>query len=234
MIVRRQHESWLCITQPDHAALAGHLMRHWRSGGLPESPRRADILRAMDEHDNGCREVDATPIVDPATGAILDFIGAPLEMRQGVWPRGVQRLAGTPYTAALVANHAVHVFSRFRGRADWTPFFDRMTALRTEMLEATNVPLESLLADYAFLRIGDLLSLTFCNAWTEPQGEFAYDIRLDGARLLVSPDPFGGREVPFEITARVIPSDALASAAAAAEAWHAADQIVLTGIATGR
>jgi hypothetical protein len=234
MIVRRRPDSSLCITQPDHAALAGHLMRHWQAGGLPHSLRREDILRAIDEHDNGWREVDAAPIVDPAGGAVLDFVGAPLEMRQGVWPRGVRRLADTPYTAALVANHAVHVFSRFRGRDDWTPFFDTMTTLRGEMLAASGLPLETLLADYAFLRIGDLLSLTFCNEWTEPQGEFACDIRLDGTRLLVSPDPFGGRLVPFEIAAREIPSHALSSPHAAAAAWSDARHITLSGIAAGR
>ena len=233
MIVQRQQDSWLCITQPDHAALAAHLMRHWQAGGLPDSPRREKILWAIAEHDNGWREVDASPIIDSAGGAILDFIGAPLEIRQGVWPRGVQRLAGTPYSAALVANHAVHVFSRFRGHQDWAPFFERMTTLRGEMLEASGVALEILLADYAFLRIGDLLSLTFCNQWTDPPGEFACDIRLDGRRLLVSPDPFGGREIHFEISARVLPARALVSPAAAAAAWRAADRTVLTGIALG-
>jgi hypothetical protein len=220
------------MTQPDHAALAGHLMRHWQTGGLSQSPRRDDILRAIDEHDNGWREVDAVPIVDSG-GVVLDFIGAPLEMRQGVWPRGVGRLAATPYSAALVANHAVHVFSRFRGREDWTPFFDRMTGLRTEMLAAAGLSLETLLADYAFLRIGDLLSLTFCNEWTDPQGEFACDIRLHGTRLVVWPDPFGGTEVPFEIPARAVPAHELTTPEAITAAWSHAQRLVLTGVAAG-
>lgn len=234
MIVRRHGESWRCITQPDHAALSGRLMRHWRAGGLPDSPRRDDILRAIVEHDNGWQEVDAVPAVDAASGELLDFVHLPVAVRQGVWPRGVRRLEATPYAAALVANHAVHVFSRFRGRAEWTPFFDQMAGLRAQMLAASDATLETLLSDYVFLRLGDLLSLTFCNAWTDEQVEFGYTIRLDATRLIVTPDPFAGRELPFAITARLLPASAVTSAAAVHTAWRTADRLVLTGIAAGR
>jgi hypothetical protein len=234
MIIRSQDDSWLFITQPDHASLAGRLMRHWHAGGLPDSPRRDDILRAVAEHDNGWLEVDAAPLVDPESGELLDFIRLPLAMRQGVWPRGVRRLESAPYAAALVANHAVHVFARFRGQTDWTAFFDEMTALRTHMLDASGVSLDSLLSDYAFVRLGDLLSLTFCNAWTEAQDEFGCALRLvDGTRLVVTPDPFDGREIPFAIAARILPASAVPTEAAARAAWPAAKRIVLTGIATG-
>jgi hypothetical protein len=234
MIIRRQGESWLCITQPDHAALAGRLMRHWRGGGLPDSPRRDDILRAVAEHDNGWHEVDAAPVLDAVRGELLDFVRLPLGMRQGVWPRGVRRLEATPYTAALVANHAVHVLSRFRGRADWTAFFDEMTALRTQLLAVSGVGVETLLSEYAFLRLGDLLSLTFCNAWSDAQDEFDCTIRLEGTRLVVTPDPFDGRELPFAIAGRILPASAAASEAAARAAWATAERMILTGVAAGR
>jgi hypothetical protein len=40
------------------------------------APQRAAILTAIDEHDNGWREPDSSPIVD-GMGRILDFIAAP-------------------------------------------------------------------------------------------------------------------------------------------------------------
>ena len=91
----------LVITQPEHAGLAGRIMKHWL-GDLAGSPRRAEILVAVNEHDNGWRDVDAAPIVDPATGRLLDFIHAPDHVRQDVWPRGVECLAATPYAAFTV------------------------------------------------------------------------------------------------------------------------------------
>ena len=119
MIVRNVQDGLELITQPDHAALAGRIMARWVTDGFPDSPRQASILRAVVEHDHGWLDVDASPIVDPATGRIADFISAPLSVRQGIWPRGVTRLADDPWAAALVAQHAIHVYARYTDDPDW-------------------------------------------------------------------------------------------------------------------
>ena len=59
MIIRRKGTTPLLITQPDHAQLAATIMERWQEDGFPDSPRRAAILLAIREHDNGWREVDA-------------------------------------------------------------------------------------------------------------------------------------------------------------------------------
>jgi hypothetical protein len=224
----------LLITQPDHAALAGRVMREWTRDGWPPSPRREDILRAIAEHDNGWHEVDRFPVVSEADGRILDFVHAPDEIRQGVWPRGVERLADTPYTAALVAQHAVHVYARYRDRADWSRFFSGMESLRgSHLARAAGASLDDLLRDYTPVRIGDLISLVFCNLWREPQQEGGYAIALDGDRVVVTPDPFGGRRVPFEIEARELPDQAFTSGAEARDAFDAAPRRLITGVALG-
>jgi len=235
MIIRRAASSLLLISQPDHAALAERIMRRWRRDGLSESPRRDAILLAVAEHDNGWREPDAAPIVDVATGRLLDFIEAPDDVRRGVWPRGVERLAGTPYAGALVAQHALHIFRRYRSHPQWAPFFADMEAARDRHLRAAAPATpDQLLADYVFLRVGDLLSLTFCNGWSEAQMDVSgYAARLDGTRLIVTPDPFGGREVALEIVARELPDRPFASADEASEAFRRAPTVTLTGIASG-
>ena len=60
----------------------------------------------------------------------------PHGVRTGVWPRGVERLSDRPYTAALVAHHAVFVYDRYRADAQWLPFFAEMSALRDRHLAA--------------------------------------------------------------------------------------------------
>lgn len=205
MIVR-SNGTRLLITQPDHAALAARIMAAWRAGGLTDSARRDAILLAVREHDNGWRELDASPILAP-DGSVVDFMTAPDEMKQGVWPRAVQRLSAEPWTAALVAQHAIHVYRRYRASAAWTDFFARMESLRDEHVAASGESLETLLADYPFLRIGDLLSLTFCCGWTDEQKDDTgspVSIRLRCERLVITPDPFEGADVPFEIGAREI------------------------------
>ena len=129
MIVRHAGEALLLITQPDHAALARTIMERWTSDGLPDSPRRESILLAVGQHDNGWHDVDVAPMV-LADGHIADFVSAPAEIRRGVWPRGVASLERDPWTAALVAQHAAFVYSRFIGDPEWAPFFEQMQALR--------------------------------------------------------------------------------------------------------
>jgi hypothetical protein len=236
MIVRPHGATQLLITQPDHAALAGRVMRQWAAGAFRHTPQRAAILTAIDEHDNGWREPDSSPIVD-GTGRILDFIAAPDEIRRGVWPRGIERLAATPYAAALVAQHALHIYHRYRDRPDWAPFFVSMASARDRHLVAAGgVTLADLLRDYLFLRIGDLLSLTFCNGWADVQTDdvgSGCSMRLDGTRLIVTPDPFEGREVPLEIAARELPGRPFRSAAEARELFELAPAVVVKGVAAG-
>ena len=234
MIIRYTGSTLLLITQPDHAALAGRIMREWSRDDLSSPPRRDDILRAIDEHDNGWREVDHSPIVDEGTGRILDFVSAPDHVRQAVWPRGVERLAGNPYAAALVAQHAIHVYARYRDRPGWASFFSMMEARRDRHLSAVpGATLDQLLRDYVPVRIGDLISLTFCNGWTDPQRESGYEIKLEENRVTVTPDPFGGRSIDIDAPAVALPDRPYPSAEGASKAFQSAPRCLLTGTVLG-
>jgi uncharacterized protein DUF3891 len=231
MIVRPHGASLLLITQPDHAALAARIMDRWLIGGFPGEPRRASILRAIAEHDNGWREVDAAPLLDEATGRVQDFISAPVQVRQSVWPRAVERLADDPTSAALVAEHAIQIYSRFRDDAAWNAFFAEMAMLRNEHASRAGLPAEAIERQYFFVRAGDLISLTFCNAWAEVQQIGGHDIQLrEGGVVTIRPDPFGGSSVPFDIPARAVHNRSFRSAAEAADAFRNASVITLSGI----
>jgi hypothetical protein len=208
-------------------------MQEWRAGGFPDAHRRSDILLAIAEHDNGWREVDATPIVDEA-GRIHDFVSAPDPIKRSIWPRGVERLATTPYAAALVAQHAVHVYRHKRDEGEWTQFFAEMESLREKYLQVARKTMDDLLADYPFVRIGDLASLTFCNGWSEQQvDDVRYAIRFDGTRLTIAPDPFEGRQFAIEVNARELPKRPFRSAAELQAAMAAAPLVAVSAIAAG-
>ncbi|PYR74983.1 MAG: hypothetical protein DMF86_16720 [Acidobacteria bacterium] len=202
MIVRPVHDVLLLITQPDHAHLARTIMEHCVA--LADRPRRDAILHAIAEHDNGWAEADAAPTVNPENGRIADFVTAPLAVRHAVWPRGIARLAEDPWAAALVAQHAITVYDRFRSGAAWASFFAELEAARGAMLRASRMPLADLLDDYAFVRLADLISLTFCTGWTDEQRFGDWTIHPSGTRVVVTPDPFGGASIPIEIEARAL------------------------------
>jgi hypothetical protein len=231
VIVRPAGDDILLITQPDHAHLAGRVMEHCVP--LATRLRRDSLLHAIAEHDNGWTEEDAAPRVNTTTGRVFDFISAPPAVRQAVWPRGVARLARDPWAAALVAQHAITVYDRFHSESEWSPFFHDMEAARDELLRAIGVPLEDLLSDYAFVRLADLISLTFCVGWTDEQrfGEWAVQ-RFD-ARIVVTPDAFGGAEIPIEIGARVIRDERYVSDLALRRALSEARPTTLHGTVTG-
>ncbi|MQA31532.1 MAG: DUF3891 family protein [Luteitalea sp.] len=231
VIVRPVHDRVQLIAQPDHAHLARTIMEHCVT--LADRPRRNLILHAIAEHDNGWAEVDAAPTVDPDTGTVADFVSAPIGVRHAVWPRGVARLADDPWAAALVAQHALTVYDRFRPEAEWTPFFAGMEAARDAMLRASNLPLDDLVADYVFVRLGDLISLTFCTGSTDVQRFGDWTVQLSGTRVVVAPDAFGGVRIPIATGARTIRNQLFRSDAQLRDALREANMVTLRGEVAG-
>jgi hypothetical protein len=231
VIVRPSAAGLQVITQPDHAHLSGRLMAY--SGTLRAHPRRDSILLAVAEHDNGWEEEDAAPTVDPATGAIVDFINAPLGVRHRVWPRAVARLAHDPWAAALVAQHALAVYERYRPAPDWTSHFSGMEAARDAWLDRMGARLDDLLADYRFVRLADLISLAFCAGWTDAHSAGTWTVQVSDTCVVVSPDAFGGTRVPIEVEARTIRRGPFGSDAELRDALRMAPRHTLRGEVAG-
>jgi hypothetical protein len=231
VIVRSNPGSIQLITQPDHAHLARRVME--RCVPLATRPRREAILQAVGEHDNGWTEEDAAPSADPATGQVVDFINAPTAVRQRVWPRGVARLADDPWAAALVAQHAITIFDRYHSDGTWAPFFAEMERRRDDMRGASELPLEELLSDYVFVRLADLISLCFCMGTADELRFDQWSVRLSGSQVVVTPDAFGGAEIPVEIGAREIPNERYDSDAALRLALSKARPATVRGVVTG-
>ena len=233
MIVQTAGDSLRLITQPDHAALARRIMERWQAGGFARARRRTSILHAIQEHDNGWRELDAAPIVDSATGRIADFISAPAELRRPVWPRGVLRLADDPWAAALVAQHAIHIYDSWRSDSGWSSFFGELERLRAHFLAQTTLTPDELLSDYAFVRNGDLISLVFCNQWTDGRDGHGCTIEWRDSSVVIRPDPFAGASFAISISAREIPNRTYRDAADAVGEWKNAQVVEIKGTVSG-
>jgi hypothetical protein len=232
MIIRQDDASLVLITQPEHAALARRMMTHWQTRVLAANPRLDSILHAIAEHDNGWREVDAAPLVGE-DGRLLDFVTAPVDVRQGLWPRAVRRLAADPIAAALVAEHALYIYRRYADDEAWRSFFTEMEILRDELAAGAGMSPSELARDYFFLRIADLMSLVFCNGWTEAQELDDHVVVLVDQTVVVRPDPFGGREIAISAPARVLPDRAYRSGDDAREEYARAPHARLEGLIRG-
>ncbi len=73
----------------------------------------------------------------------------------------------------------------------------------------------------------------FCNGWREPHLMEGYEAVLEGDRLVVTPDPFGGVVVDLEVPARAMPLRPYWSQDDLDHAWAEAEPTRLTGSAIG-
>lgn len=211
MIVRQDNRSFLLITQPDHARLARDIVSAVRTERVLDTAARDTILYATQEHDNGWLEVDAQPTIDEPTGRPCDFISGPAHVKHELWPRGVRRAAEVdPRAGALIAQHAVTVYSYRSAEPEWQPFFAAMIAMRDELLHRLasldGAAREAFDREYRCVRLGDSFSLQFCNGWTAAQQTLGYEASLRGSTLLIAPDPFAGASVSLRVLARRIPA----------------------------
>jgi hypothetical protein len=234
MIIRDDGDSLLFITQPDHAHLAGDTIAHWRADGFPNHPRRDLILLAAREHDNGWIEEDASTHVDQE-GTPLDFVSVPVAVRHRIWPRAAGRMAATsPYAAALIAQHALAVYSATRSDPGWEDFFRTMTERRDALLARSEVDATTFERDYRFVNAADRISLAFCTGWHEPLESHGRRIILTAQNTVeITPDPFAGAQIPLRIRARRLPRRRYESSSSLRQALDEAPVGFLEGTVLG-
>lgn len=230
VIIRPQQDSLFFITQPDHAAAAADLVQHFE--GFSTNPRRSEIHLAVREHDSGWHELDRDLVFDSTRGKAHDFMTVPEPLKQSVWSKAIELVAPTsPYAAALIAEHAVFVYSANRGKPEWDTFFGVMEARRAELLARAGVSLDILRADYPFLGIADLLSLSFCHCWETPKERFGHSVVCEGAAVTMTPSLLPATPVPVRVRARRIPDASFESHDALRAALDHAPAEYLTGVA---
>ncbi len=205
MIVVAEEGRLLLITQPDHARFAAQLLALWRRPEVAEHPRRTELIEAVREHDNGWREADAAPRVDPATGRPFDFRSLPEAPRRELWLRGIERFAvERPYVALLAAQHARELHRQRAALPGWRQFLARVGERRDELLSEAGLERSALEADYRWLELADTLSLMACCRATEPLTRGRLTARWRAGRLELEPFPLAGATT-FELPCRRLP-----------------------------
>jgi hypothetical protein len=194
------------VTQPDHAHFAGELLGLWRADGLPGHPRRAELLFAGREHDNGWREADAAPRWNAAAGRPHDFLSIPREDRADIWERGTARFAGShPYAALLITRHAQALHRDRAGDPTWEDLLEYLDELERGLRDETGAAPAEVAADYRFLDLADLVSLAALNGAPERFARHGVAGRREGDTVHLEPFPLAGTTA-FEVPCRRIPN----------------------------
>jgi hypothetical protein len=233
MIVRPDGDHLILIPQTDHALLSGAMAAQWGNNAFARPEPRAEVLLAVDGHDNGWEEWDARPRVDPATGRPYAFTNMPVDAYLEIWRRGIARMRGRDtYAGLLVGRHGVRLVGRRLARGQDPPEVLGKIARFVAEAEAQEWAAKAELggaagwsaadetrleANYALLRTCDALSLLLCcgplaaTTMEEAPGagiEQRLSLHLtscDAAMLCCDPYPFGTAEIPLTITGCRIP-----------------------------
>lgn len=161
MIVQEQGDELILIRQTDHAVLSGFFAREW-GNDLFQRPVPLESLRlAASEHDNGWREWELQPQLDPKTRLPYSFMSLPTDAHIQLYQRGIERLVKSDrYAALLVSMHASGLYDRARATI---PGFSAKYVKSTESDLVSNF-LQSLKLQQLRLKVdlrGDLASKEF-------------------------------------------------------------------------
>lgn len=115
MILQEHGDDLVLIRQTDHAALSGFFAREW-GNELFKRPEPFDsFLFAASEHDNGWREWELAPQVDPKAHLPYSFMSIPTEQHIALYQRGIERiLKADRYAGLLVSMHCAGLYDRTR------------------------------------------------------------------------------------------------------------------------
>ena len=195
MIVNRLESGWEIIYQPAHALLSAQLVGRWRVEAHP--PRWWETLVAVSQHDNGWREWEAAPQVNP-DGTPRNFTEMTVPEAMAQWRRGVTRARHqSAWVGLLVSHHATTLFDSRRGELEaLNQFLDEQHAQQERWRASLGASPEEVDHAYAMVRWTDWLSLVLC--WRR--------LPADGSPISLGTGPDGTR---YEAALRMDESVAL-------------------------
>lgn len=224
---------WVLISQIDHAHLAGRLAEHWGAGSVAPLVAPTELGWAITHHDDGWREWEASPDVEPTFARPRSFTEMELTVGLEIWGSSITQAAEYgPLAGYVVAGHFCALLRRFdfgwkddqRHTADARRFLAKYESLMDGCWKAwqARLPAEHTRARaqiaLAQLQFFDALSLWFCcdeamspDDFECPSGPVVTLTPLDrGAtdgsiRLALSPWPFAVASLNLEVPGRAVP-----------------------------
>ena len=173
MLRRETEQGWVLISQHDHARLSYKLMSAWNFESFYRPSELDEVLFALQEHDSGWKEWDASPKINQNNRFPADFTEMEPFEQSDIWRRCIESFEGShPYASALIALHfslfnernlkkAPENLQSLKMRAEMNDLVRRILGVEFDGLELAKLP-DPLRSDMRMLQIGDMLSLAIC------------------------------------------------------------------------
>ena len=106
MLVTRRGGRLALVTQPDHAAIAGTLARHWGNAEFATPLASEALICAAEHHDDGWLELDGRPMFNHQQRRPAHFVELALTDTAAPYARGVESVyARDQHAGVLVSMH---------------------------------------------------------------------------------------------------------------------------------
>jgi hypothetical protein len=213
-------DGWWLITHQDHARLAAVFAAHWGNAMFPQPRPRAEVLRAIHDHDNGWAARDLHPVITrqgkPAAfstelvGAYSAFEEIDLADYLAVRESALDQVeANCAYAALLVSMHTYNLLTERADRStiapDRLPLLDsfltrqlqRQGALRARIRSDSNFAAaelsdEAIVNNFRLLQATDNLSLLSCVAYMQP-ATLLHPLPTNGGAMEIKVTPLAPR-----------------------------------------
>jgi hypothetical protein len=177
-----QAAQWVLISQIEHAHLAGRLAELWGAGDFAQLVPREALLWAVFHHDDGWRDWDRAPDVDPQNGVPRQFTEMQIDDSLAIWSASIAlaRQAG-PLEGYVVAGHFASLARRGAAWHQHDPAWEQAERFIAENEDAARQALVEWHSEnpaqnteqvarraLELLQFFDALSLWFC--CSEPEG----------------------------------------------------------------
>ena len=220
MLLRRDEEGVIAISQPAHAWVSGQLARNWCREDFFGA--REEVCLAAEQHDIGFLSWEQSPTFNPASGLPHTFLEIPRAMHLAIWTLGIQNiLRFGRYAALLVSKHFTGL-ARHHGEPGTAAeerglleFLERQAAFQTTL--ETSLANDFYYAEFStpevirhhqqLVSLWDWMSLLLCHDVTQPEA-IAWSprngqsrnlrltpLRSKGLNIRVEPWPFAVPEV---------------------------------------
>ena len=112
MIFQQYRNQLLVVRQPDHGVQTGLFAQRWGNEQTPPFTPREPVIAAGTRHDDGWKDWEARPSLDPATGQPWQFYRLTPHEHVPLYRRGIALAAQhDPTTGLLVSMHGAGLYN---------------------------------------------------------------------------------------------------------------------------
>lgn len=162
VIVYEKEDSFIMITQHDHAKISGDLLSSFSSSMFKGNERLDELVYAAYEHDSSWIDLDRIPLWNDAANCPFSFRDFPGNIRFFFYSRGLDQVQQKSEYAALLGSILYTSLAEKFRNDDAIRFINREFGRQSDIIQRLNIDVKLLQQHVKALILCDELSLFVC------------------------------------------------------------------------